>query len=66
MIEIIDSIPHICWWKTWFTTRNLLLNTFLYFNYTHKKRFKIMTIEIIDYIPHIFDEKHGLLRLTFY
>ena len=22
-------------------------------------------IEIIDYILHIFDEKHGLLRLTF-
>ncbi len=66
MIEIIDSIPHIFWWKTWFTTLNLLLNTFLYFNYTPQKRFKIMTIEIIDYIPHIFDEKHGLLRVTFY
>ena len=24
-----------------------------------------MLIEIIDYILHIFDEKHGLLRLTF-
>ena len=45
---------------------NLLLNTVLYPSYTPQKRFKIMMIEIIDYIPHIFDEEHGLLRLTFY
>jgi hypothetical protein len=66
MIEIIEYIPHIFWWKKWFTTLNLLLNTFLYPNYTPQSRFEIMTIEIIDYFLQIFDEKPGLLRLTFY